>query len=61
MDLSLHQAIKIIIVLIIAIILIGGATQLSTNKQSNVKVQHMTEATKDTTSDINKIKDSFYR
>jgi len=61
MDLSLHQAIKIIIVLIIAVILIGGATQLSTNKQSNVKVQHMTEDTKDTTSDINKIKNSFYR
>lgn len=61
MDLSLHQAIKVIIVLIVAVILIGGATQLSTNKQSNVKVQHMTEETKDTVNDINTVKDSFYR
>lgn len=61
MDLALHQAVKVIIVLIIAVILMGGATNLSSNKQSTIKVREITEVVKDSTEDINKAKDSFYR
>lgn len=61
MDLSLHQSIKVLISLVIALILVGNVSQLNVKKQSHTKIQDMTEATKSAESNIDTIKNSFYR